>query len=167
MNNKDFVEIKGFSNYLINKDGEIYSKKSNKTLSKKINNGYEAIQLWEKGKRYDKKVHRLLAENFIPNPNKYNVVNHKDGNKRNNSLDNLEWCTTRENNIHAIKNGLVFHGTNTTAGRTHIPVRIKETGDEFTSISQCARWIIGNPNKIYDCLAGRQKTHRGFHFEKI
>ena len=65
-------------------------------------NGYDTIS-------YKKKtfyVHRLIAEAFIPNPNNYPCVNHKDGNKRNNSVENLEWCTHSHNNREAYRLGL-------------------------------------------------------------
>ena len=58
------------------------------------------------GKRKDFKGHRLVAEYFIDNPNNYPIVNHIDGNKANNHIENLEWCTYSQNNIHAYKNGL-------------------------------------------------------------
>ena len=51
-------------------------------------------------------VHKLVAEAFIPNPNNYSYVNHIDGNKQNNYIDNLEWCTLYQNNTHAYKTGL-------------------------------------------------------------
>ena len=58
------------------------------------------------GKRKDFKGHRLVAEYFIDNPNNYPIVNHIDGNKANNHIENLEWSTYSQNNIHAYKNGL-------------------------------------------------------------
>lgn len=62
------------------------------------------------GSRQNKKViriHRAVAETFLENKRKYPVVNHKDGNKSNNRVDNLEWCTFSENAIHAIETGLI------------------------------------------------------------
>ena len=56
--------------------------------------------------RKNRNVHRVIAETFIPNPNNLPCVNHKDGNKLNNSVDNLEWCTHSENTIHAYQTGL-------------------------------------------------------------
>ena len=62
------------------------------------------------GKRKDYKAHRLVAEAFIPNPNKLPIINHIDGNKANNRIENLEWCTQSYNNIHAFKTGLSTPG---------------------------------------------------------
>lgn len=71
-----------------------------------ISKGYKGITLTKDKKRYSKKVHRLVAETFIPNPENKPQVNHIDCNKENNRIDNLEWCTNSENQIHAFKNGL-------------------------------------------------------------
>ena len=55
------------------------------------------------------RIHRLVAENFIENPNNYKVINHKDGNKTNNNVENLEWCTISHNTQHAINTGLLIN----------------------------------------------------------
>lgn len=68
--------------------------------------GYEYVRFFSEGKGKIMRVHRLLAEAFIPNPKSLPQVNHIDGNPRNNSLDNLEWCTIRENERHAYRIGL-------------------------------------------------------------
>ena len=163
----EWYDIPGFLNYSITKSGQVINKKTGRILSKDINNGYERVRLWREGHEINKKVHRLLAETFLPNPLGLSQVNHMDGNKRNNSLDNLEWCTAAHNMRHALANGLIVHGPNPNAGRTHRPVRVIETGKEYDSMSACARDINGDPNKIQDCLSGRQKTHRGYHFVDV
>lgn len=88
--------IKGYEGlYYITKDGKVYSRIQNKWL--KIwadNQGYLVVNLQGEKKR----VHRLVAEAFIPNPDNLPVVNHKDENKSNPSVDNLEWCTYKYNN---------------------------------------------------------------------
>lgn len=62
------------------------------------NNGYQQVTLYKNTKRKKFLVHRLVASAFIPNPNNYPHINHKDENKLNNSVDNLEWCTALYNN---------------------------------------------------------------------
>lgn len=69
-------------------------------------NGYIKCKLHKDGKRYYYNVHRLVALNFIQNIDNKKEVNHKDGNKKNNSVENLEWVTSSENQKHAFKNGL-------------------------------------------------------------
>lgn len=93
--------------YIVTTDGAVFSTNYNRTgqtkqLSPFIQSGYYAVQL--NGKRY--LIHRLVAEQYIPNPNNLPCVNHKDGNKLNNDVNNLEWCSYSENNEHALKNGL-------------------------------------------------------------
>lgn len=68
--------------------------------------GYLFVNLFKKNKGTLSYVHRLVAQAFIDNPENKKTVNHKDGNKHNNHVDNLEWNTNKENNMHAIKTGL-------------------------------------------------------------
>ncbi len=99
--------IEGYTNYFITEDGIVISAKTNravKTVSS--NSGYEVVCLWNNNKRKQVNVHRIVAKNYIPNPENKKCVNHIDGNKFNNSVSNLEWVTYSENHKHAYKNGL-------------------------------------------------------------
>ena len=80
--------------------------------------GYPQVNIYVNGKRYCKKVHRLVAETFIPNPDNKPEVNHKDGNKENNDISNLEWVTNQENIDHAVRTGL-RHYKNALNGGKH------------------------------------------------
>lgn len=71
-----------------------------------ISKGYRRVLLSKNGVKKHFLVHRLIAETFIPKADDRNYVNHKDGNKLNNCVSNLEWCTRSENQIHAYKKGL-------------------------------------------------------------
>lgn len=75
-------------------------------VSKRTNNaGYLYINLWKNGKQKNFRIHRLVAEVFLKNPNNYKCVNHKDNNKLNNNVENLEWCTQSYNIKYAYKKG--------------------------------------------------------------
>ena len=104
-----FYKIKGYEDYLISKSGKIYSIIKRRLLKPYDANGYYKVYL--KDKRLNKCVsvflHRLIAIQFIPNPRNLPVVNHKDGNKKNNSIYNLEWCTEEYNHRHALETGLL------------------------------------------------------------
>jgi hypothetical protein len=106
INNFKGKKINNFSNYLISKEGQVYSTKTNKIREIEINeNGYCRIRLMD-GTKQGKKfyIHRLVAEAYIPNPNNYNQVNHKDLNKHNNDVNNLEWCSEAMNMQHNADN---------------------------------------------------------------
>jgi hypothetical protein len=94
---------KDFDDYLIFEDGMIFSIFTNKEMSPglcgKIGNRYLSIDLKKKTKRHWLKIHRIIAETFIPNPKNLPFVNHIDGNKLNNNVENLEWVTKSENKL--------------------------------------------------------------------
>ena len=99
-------EAYDFNNYLCNENGEIYSLLRNKILKGRSLKGYKRVALMKDGKTIDVLVHRLIAQTFLPNPENKPYINHIDGDKTNNSVSNLEWCTQKENVQHAIETGL-------------------------------------------------------------
>ena len=101
-------ELKNFPNYLISQDGQIINKLFNRELKGhlSLSTGYRYMTLRKDGKDVRQPLHRLLAMQFIPNPDNKPMVNHKDGCKINNSLDNLEWVTNQENVQHAYDLGI-------------------------------------------------------------
>ena len=99
---KEFEEIKDYSNYMIHRDGRIYNKKRKIFMAGRLASSY----LYVAFKEHNHAIHRLVAIQFLPNPDNKKFVNHKDGNKLNNHVDNLEWTTKSENNQHAYDTGL-------------------------------------------------------------
>lgn len=97
----------GFPHYAVTRDGQVYSLKSNRFLSLNMNHkGYPSVGLYDGTKVHTKLVHRLVALAFIPNPENKPTVNHKNGIKTDNSVENLEWMTYSEQIIHANASGL-------------------------------------------------------------
>lgn len=81
-------------------------------------NGYKSVSATINGKQKHFLVHRLVATAFLPNPSKKPYINHIDGNRINNDLSNLEWCTSKENTQHAMKIGHISFSTYAKAGET-------------------------------------------------
>ena len=112
-------QIKTYPNYSVTENGEVISTgriagRSGKGFSTKEltlttmhnQNGYCMVNLYKDKKPKTRYVHRLVAEAYLENPANLPQVNHKDGNKDNNTVDNLEWCTSLHNNKHALSTGL-------------------------------------------------------------
>lgn len=92
--------------YTIYEDGRCWSNLRNKFLTPKMSSKYPTYNLTINGKKKQIKVHRLVAETFLPNPEDKPIVNHKDGDTHNYHLSNLEWATAKENSNHAYNIGL-------------------------------------------------------------
>ena len=144
---------------MVSNKGNVVSYKSGVPHPLKVcynNGGYQVVGAVYGSTSY---VHRMVADTWIDNPipNYYTQVNHINGNKDDNRVENLEWVTQSQNIRHAYRNG-------SNKGR-RIPIRIPETGEVFESITECARRIGGYSSGISDCLAGKRSTHCGYHFE--
>ena len=92
-------DIEGFEGrYQVSDEGEIISLRKGLKMHQKDNGrGYMQVILYKDGQYYHKYTHRLVAEAFIPNPNNYPCINHKDEDRKNNKAENLEWCTYQYN----------------------------------------------------------------------
>lgn len=93
--------------YSISDTGLIRSEKNGIKRPYTTSAGYKQVNLYSNGKRKSLSVSRLLALVYIPNPNNYPIINHVNGIKTDNRIDNLEWCTQSMNVLHALRTGLV------------------------------------------------------------
>ena len=107
ININDFRQTE-YEGYLVNEDGDVLSIKSKepKLVSQWERHGYKRVALWENGKQINVSVHRLVAMAFIdnPDPNTYTEINHKDEDKTNNNVNNLEWCSHKYNLNYGTRN---------------------------------------------------------------
>lgn len=134
-------------------------------------NGYLTVMLSDKMNRKTISVHRLIAKHFIPNPEDKPAVNHKNGDKKDNRVSNLEWCTPSENMRHAYDKGLVSPSS------LRKQLLCVETDKVYPSSYQAAQDInvkYGNSKqtqamarKIRAVATGKQKTAYGYHWKDI
>lgn len=151
---KDIVGYEGL--YAITSCGRVWSYRRNKFLKpRKTRKGYLCVTLCNDTDRKHRNIHRLVAEAYIPNPDKLDTVDHIDGNIQHNWVNNLQWMSMFDN---------LDKGKN-----ARIPIRCKETGEEFESIIECSRQLGLNNSSLGLHLKGDKAHSRvgGFHFERI
>jgi hypothetical protein len=101
-----------YKNYIVTKEGSIISKYTGEQLYVHTNKkGYQFVRMYIDGKAKTYLVHRIVATVHLPNKDNKPEINHKDGNKSNNNVWNLEWVTGKENVDHSVKSGLVKRGS--------------------------------------------------------
>lgn len=137
-------EIPGFKGYYISQDGSVYSKHKRKELHKMIlkedKDGYYEVGLYRNNKRCFRRVHRLVLEAWSSNPNKLSQVNHKDGNVKNNNINNLEWCTLEYNIQHSFR--VLHRKPNVTTNKKITLINnISKEVTNFFSIKECAKYL--------------------------
>lgn len=135
--------------YIITKEGKIINKKRGNVL-KPQPNGKGYLRVWIGKKLYF--VHRLVAEKYIPNPENKPQVNHKDGNKTNNNIDNLEWCDNNENRNHALKNKLHLCGEKCSYSKLTEKDVIFIRNNKTLNIKELAEKFNVNRNTIADVI---------------
>lgn len=171
-------DVKGYEGlYQVSNLGNIKSlaryKKNHSKLQKveerKLNmytnkyNGYVYIVLTKNAIEKNIRVHKLVAQAFIPNSENKPQINHIDGNKENNRVDNLEWCTCKENVIHAYKNGLA---------KNKQKVKIRQYDKqhnfiaEFDGLLKASKELGISIGNISMCINNKRKTTNGYIFER-
>jgi len=151
-------------NYEVSNTGNIRNSQTGRVLKPSIRAQYYGVSLSKNTKSKTYNIHSIVAMMFIDNPNNYKVVNHKDGNKVNNNVENLEWCSYKENTAHALENKLIklhrkkvkqlsYDGTQLIKIYDSIRDAEKETGISNKQISKVCR------NKM--------PTSHGFRWEYV
>lgn len=168
-------EIKGFPNYFVSDNGNVYSKNYNHTgeikklKPQKLKNGYVKVGLFKNKKQIHRFVHRLVAEAFISNPDNLPVVNHKNANPSDNRVENLEWCTQRENVLYSyrILNRGHFFGKDNPKSKIVLQIENGKIIAEFYGIREAQRKTGIERRSISGCCNHHPKfnTAGGYEWE--
>ena len=169
-----WLPITGFPNYAVSDNGDVMNViTGNKLKPIHMSIGYSYVALCNDGRQHRTGIHRLVAQEFIPNPNGKPMVNHIDGDKANNHVDNLEWCTPSENMQHAYRTGLqkpiasqIQYSLARAAEVRRKPVRNIDTGVEYSSIAECAKAENLQHSAVSFHLTGKAKRPRFEYIDK-
>lgn len=168
-----YFQISNFGNVLSKArkvwNGKGFYNKSQVLLKPSQNHkGYPIAYLGANNEKRTIPIHRLVAIAFIPNPNNLPQVNHIDGNKQNNRVDNLEWCTNSDNQLHAWKMGLQRVSGNAGKPKRAVLQYDKDWNliHEYPSIADASR-AVGEKSKsnIGECCRGRKKSVQGYYWK--
>jgi hypothetical protein len=162
---KELSGLDGLPVLLVSNLGNVYNKATERRCKFYNCKGYRITSIRFKGKRKCVKAHRLVAMAFIPNPDNLPEVNHKNGIKSDNRVENLEWCTRSQNAKHAYKLGL----NHASGGVPPKPVLCVELGLVFPSVSSASRFFGKVSNRQRVCLSARDSRYRayGYHWKYL
>ena len=169
-------DVEGYESlYQISNFGRIRKFSKNRILILSVwdSDGYNSITLSKDNSPLSFLVHRLVAQAFIPNPENKPQVNHIDGNKKNNHVENLEWVTASENMQHAYDNGLIIKtsesmkiASDIAMKKLKVPVYCKELNMTFDSLSEASKYLSIDLTKVHYASIHHNAV-QGYTFERI
>lgn len=154
-------DIKGYENiYQVSNFGNVKNTRTNRIIkSKKNSKGYMLVGLYKDGERKNFYVHRLVAIAFLQNPLKLQYINHKDENKENNNVDNLEWCSCSYNNNYGTRNNKVSNANGKLVYQYTTNGFYLRT---WTTITAAEKYYNISHGKISMCCNGKRKMAGGY-----
>lgn len=149
------------TDYSVSTEGIVRKDTTNYVLSQSTQQDYKFVTLQVQGKQKRMRVHRMVAETFIENPNNKPYVNHINGDRGDNNVENLEWVTPSENTQHAVQTGLFI------SRRTRPVIQYNLNGDQmatFESATEAARQTGGSQSKITMCCRRQRQTANDYQW---
>lgn len=149
------------TDYSVSTEGVVRKDTTNYILSQSSQQDYKFVTLLIAGKQKRMRVHRMVAETFLDNPEKKPYVNHINGNRGDNNVENLEWVTPSENTQHAVETGLFV------SGRARPVIQYNLDGMQmatFESASEAARQTGGSQSKITMCCRRQRQTANDYQW---
>lgn len=157
-------KIKGFENYSVSDSGKVRNDETGLILGQQEDkDGYLMVNLCQNRVRRFVGVHRIMAETFIPNPNNYPIVNHKDENIKNNTLENLEWCDASYSTNYGSRN----YRTGLANSKKVYQFEDGELVGWYQSTKLAGKFLGINPSHIADCCRGVKKSAGGFTWKYV
>ena len=149
-------QVKDYPHLLVSRTGKVWTTTYNRELGQFLTNrGYLVVKLCKNKTVRTIHVHRIVAEAFIPNPDNLPTVDHIDGNKLNNNVENLQWLSQSDNCRKSSKN----------ASKPNKPIFCVETGNVYKSKAEAARKLRIPSAVMSSLLKGEFPSYHGFHFE--
>ena len=158
---KKFIYEGQETDYSVSTEGEVRKDTTNYILSQSSQQDYKFVGLIINGKQKRMRVHRMVALTFIDNPDNKPYVNHINGNRSDNNVENLEWVTPSENTQHAVDTGLFK------SGRTRAVIQYNLNGEQmatFESATEAARQTGGSQSKITMCCRRQRDSANDYQW---
>lgn len=170
-----YMKYSDYDNYIIGSKGSVYSFKTKRFLKKNIgNSGYYGLTLCKNGVAKRIEIHRLVALCHIPNPDNKQCVNHKDGDKKNNDVNNLEWVTYSENSKHARMmnltpkppswRGKVGYDHNRSKSVKQFDAKTNKFIKEYGSMNQANKKMGYGHGVVHYSVANKSITRDGYRY---